>query len=492
MRRRCRRWPTSPARSPARQARLEVRLAELDPAPRTATTRSPRRSKTAALERLTDLQDRLWAEAKTPVLVVLQGIDAAGKDGTIRHVMAAFNPQGCHVDLVQGARQPRSSPTTFSGASTSARPRKGEIAIFNRSHYEDVLVVRVHNLVPRDVWSKRYDQINEFEQMLAENGTTIVKFFLHITKDEQRQRFQDRYDDPKQALEVHDRRPRGAQALGRVPGRASRRRCRDARRHGAVVRHPGEPEVVPQPRGRRRSSPTTIAGLKPAYPEPPDLPRTSSSSRALVPCTAAAIASKSGREVVGEDLVHLVGRPDQRGAPRTASQRSQRGRAIARRRQEGRRGRDVVRTGRYASRSWAKAGSASRRAVVRDELNVTLSRRERVGDRRRIPVEERSAAGRRGCSRRAARRDGCVAASPGIASRAVVAEASAARSLAPAGNRRRGRARGPVPSSSSSSATELTRESWEVGRGRGIAHGSDSCLALDGPAVSVALSARIR
>jgi len=147
------------------------------------------------LARLADLQDRFWAEGKRSVLVVLQGIDAAGKDGTINKVMEAFNPQGCPV-------------TSFKVPSTEelahdylwrihkAVPRKGEIGIFNRSHYEDVLVVRVHGIVPKAVWSTRYEQINAFERHLADNGTTIVKFFLSINRDEQRQRFQDRFDDP--------------------------------------------------------------------------------------------------------------------------------------------------------------------------------------------------------------------------------------------------------------------------------------------------------
>jgi PPK2 family polyphosphate:nucleotide phosphotransferase len=147
------------------------------------------------LERLAGLQDRFWAEAKRSVLVVLQGIDAAGKDGTLNKVMEAFNPQGCPV-------------TSFKVPSTEelahdylwrvhkAVPRKGEIGIFNRSHYEEVLVVRVHDLVPKRVWSKRYDQINAFEHHLTANGTAIVKFFLAIDRDEQRDRFQARYDDP--------------------------------------------------------------------------------------------------------------------------------------------------------------------------------------------------------------------------------------------------------------------------------------------------------
>ena len=147
------------------------------------------------LGRMADLQDRFWAEGKRSILVVLQGIDAAGKDGTINKVMEAFNPQGCPV-------------TSFKVPSTEELahdylwrvhqkvPRKGEIGIFNRSHYEDVLVVRVHDFVPKEVWSARYDQINEFERILADNGTTIVKFFLAIDKDEQRERFQARFDDP--------------------------------------------------------------------------------------------------------------------------------------------------------------------------------------------------------------------------------------------------------------------------------------------------------
>ena len=149
----------------------------------------------AGLARLTDLQDRLWAEAKHPVLVVLQGIDAAGKDGTIRHVMGAFNPQGCRVTSFK-------VPTEVELAHDylwrvhGATPGKGEIAIFNRSHYEDLLAVRVHGLAPKGAWSRRYDQINAWERTLVEEGTTIVKFFLAISADEQRQRFQERLDNP--------------------------------------------------------------------------------------------------------------------------------------------------------------------------------------------------------------------------------------------------------------------------------------------------------
>ncbi len=147
------------------------------------------------LVRLGALQDRFWAEAKRSVLIVLQGIDAAGKDGTINKVMEAFNPQGCPVTSFK-VPSAEELAHDYLWRVHKAVPRKGEIGIFNRSHYEDVLVVRVHGYVPEAVWSKRYDQINAFERHLTDNGTTIVKFFLSISKDEQRQRFQARYDDP--------------------------------------------------------------------------------------------------------------------------------------------------------------------------------------------------------------------------------------------------------------------------------------------------------
>ena len=150
------------------------------------------------MERLRSLQDRLWAEAKHSVLVVLQGIDAAGKDGTIAKVMEAFNPQGCPVTSFK-VPTPEELGHDFLWRVHRHTPRKGEVGIFNRSHYEDVLVVRVHGFVPRKVWSTRYDQINDFEEMLTANGTTIVKFFLSIDRDEQRKRFQERVRQPRRS-----------------------------------------------------------------------------------------------------------------------------------------------------------------------------------------------------------------------------------------------------------------------------------------------------
>ena len=192
------------SRSPSRPLRellrvkpgSKVRLADIDPS---ATHGRDKESAGGelqkGLDRLTDLQDRLWAEQKHPVLIVLQGIDAAGKDGSIKHVMGAFNPMGCAVTSFK-VPTPIELAHDYLWRVHQRVPGKGEIAIFNRSHYEDVLVVRVHDIVPKKVWSKRYDQINAFEELLASSGTTIIKFFLWIDRDEQKARFQDRLDDP--------------------------------------------------------------------------------------------------------------------------------------------------------------------------------------------------------------------------------------------------------------------------------------------------------
>jgi PPK2 family polyphosphate:nucleotide phosphotransferase len=173
-----------------------VRLAKFDPnATHGHMKEAAAHELEAGLARLTDLQDRIWAENKRRVLVVIQGIDAAGKDGTLRHVMGAFNPQGCPVTGFK-VPTPEEAAHDYLWRAHRRVAGNGEIAIFNRSYYEDVLIVRVHNFVRKSVWSRRYDQINAFEQMLVEEGTTIVKFFLHIDKDEQRQRLQARLDDP--------------------------------------------------------------------------------------------------------------------------------------------------------------------------------------------------------------------------------------------------------------------------------------------------------
>ncbi|KAA0132987.1 polyphosphate kinase 2 family protein [Gimesia chilikensis] len=154
-------------------------------------------------QQLADLQYLMYAENKRSLLICLQGRDAAGKDGTIKHVLGAMNPQGCKVAAFKVPTREEAAHD-FLWRYHRATPAKGEVAIFNRSHYEDVLVVRVHNLVPQDVWSQRYAHINHFEQQLADSGTHILKFYLHIDADEQLARFKQRIDDPARHWKISD------------------------------------------------------------------------------------------------------------------------------------------------------------------------------------------------------------------------------------------------------------------------------------------------
>ncbi len=149
----------------------------------------------ALRDELAEFQLRLWAEGKRSLLIVLQAMDAGGKDGTIRKVFTAFNPQGTSVTGF-GVPTEEELAHDFLWRIHQHTPGKGRVGIFNRSHYEDVLVVRVAELAPESVWSRRYDQINAWEALLAASGTTIIKLFLHISRDEQRQRFQKRLSDP--------------------------------------------------------------------------------------------------------------------------------------------------------------------------------------------------------------------------------------------------------------------------------------------------------
>ncbi|MGH3649256.1 MAG: polyphosphate kinase 2 family protein, partial [Acidimicrobiia bacterium] len=146
-------------------------------------------------KRLSALQRRLWAESARSVLVVLQAMDTGGKDGTIRHVFTGVNPQGVRVTGF-GKPSERELARDYLWRVHRNTPRDGIIKIFNRSHYEDVLVVRVQGLVPEEQWSKRYRHIREFERLLTDEGTSMVKLFLHISKDEQRARLQARLDEP--------------------------------------------------------------------------------------------------------------------------------------------------------------------------------------------------------------------------------------------------------------------------------------------------------
>ena len=146
-------------------------------------------------ERLTALQSMLWAQSKERVLVVLQAMDAGGKDGTIRRVFEGVNPSGVRVASFKKPTEPELAHDYLWRIHQQV-PANGELVIFNRSHYEDVLVVRVMDLVPEDRWKRRYRHIAEFERMLADEGTTIVKLFLHISKEEQRERLQARLAEP--------------------------------------------------------------------------------------------------------------------------------------------------------------------------------------------------------------------------------------------------------------------------------------------------------
>ena len=182
-----------------------VRLAKIDPSYRgrleTHETARPEIAKQRA--RMERLQYLLYAEAGRSLLIVLQGLDAAGKDGVIRRLFTGMNPQRTSVAAFkQPSRQELAHD--FLWRAHQQVPARGNVVIFNRSHYEDVLVVRVHDLVPRSVWSKRYDLINDFERLLSQNGTDILKFYLHISPQEQLARFKDRLDDPARQWKISE------------------------------------------------------------------------------------------------------------------------------------------------------------------------------------------------------------------------------------------------------------------------------------------------
>jgi len=147
-------------------------------------------------QELETLQELLFAEGKHKILIVLQAMDTGGKDGTIRHVFEGVNPQGVKVASFKAPTR-KELAHDYLWRIHKHTPGKGEIVIFNRSHYEDILVVRVHDLVPEAVWSRRYEHIQAFEKLLADEGTTILKFYLHIDQEEQKERLQARLDDPE-------------------------------------------------------------------------------------------------------------------------------------------------------------------------------------------------------------------------------------------------------------------------------------------------------
>jgi PPK2 family polyphosphate:nucleotide phosphotransferase len=181
-----------------------VRLDDFDPAFKSKHSKSQALRRTQELcEKMSELQQKLFAERKRSLLICLQALDAGGKDGVIKQVIASMNPAGCDV---ANFKEPTAEELAhdFLWRVEAKTPGRGEVAIFNRSHYEDVLIVRVHNLVPKEIWSKRYEHINNFEQLHVESGTRILKFFLHISKEEQLKRFEQRLDDPTKRWKISE------------------------------------------------------------------------------------------------------------------------------------------------------------------------------------------------------------------------------------------------------------------------------------------------
>jgi PPK2 family polyphosphate:nucleotide phosphotransferase len=181
----------------------KVRLDDISAEPPKGMTREKAEPRLAELgEELFALQDEMFASKASSVLVVLQGRDTAGKDGTIKHVAGYLSPRGVSV-VSFGVPTAEEREHDFLWRVHRHAPRLGEFAIFNRSHYEDVLVVRVHGLVPKPLWKARYDHIAGFEAMLAEHGTIVLKYFLHITKREQKERLLEREKEPKNAWKLN-------------------------------------------------------------------------------------------------------------------------------------------------------------------------------------------------------------------------------------------------------------------------------------------------
>lgn len=181
-----------------------LRLKDVDPKFTANHTKKTALSRIKKLrERMGELQLQLFAEAKRSILICLQAPDAGGKDGVIQHVIGSMNPEACSVTSFKEPTKEELAHD-FLWRVEPHVPKRGEVAIFNRSHYEDVLIVRVHYLVSKKVWSKRYEQINDFERRLTANGTHILKFFLHISKEEQLSRFEKRLDTPAKRWKISE------------------------------------------------------------------------------------------------------------------------------------------------------------------------------------------------------------------------------------------------------------------------------------------------
>jgi len=216
-------------------------------------------------QKMAKMQSLLYAEKKRSVLIVLQALDAGGKDGTVNHVFSVLNPQGARV---VGFKQPTAEELAhdFLWRVHPHVPIKGEIALFNRSHYEDVLVTRVHKLIDKETWVDRYKRIRDFEELLARNGTHILKFFLHISAAEQLARFAQRLDDPQRNWKISESDyAERAYWDGYIAAFEDAITATTAKR--ALVRDPVEPQMVPQP-GRladhRRYHGRPAYGISPA------------------------------------------------------------------------------------------------------------------------------------------------------------------------------------------------------------------------------------
>jgi PPK2 family polyphosphate:nucleotide phosphotransferase len=184
----------------------KIKLSRIDPgyAPKHLSETEAKAETEKHRESIAKVQDLMYAEAHHSLLIVLQALDAGGKDGTVRHAMSTFNPMGTTVTSFK-APTAEESKHDFLWRIHPHAPARGMVSVFNRSHYEDVLVVRVHNLVPKDIWSKRYDAINEFEKRLhRESNTHILKFFLYISKEEQLERFKSRLEDSSRNWKISE------------------------------------------------------------------------------------------------------------------------------------------------------------------------------------------------------------------------------------------------------------------------------------------------
>ena len=213
------------------------------------------------VERLSELQEKLYAQDRWAVLLIFQAMDAAGKDSTIKHVMSGVNPQGVEVHAF---KQPSAEDLDhdFLWRAVRRLPERGRIGVFNRSYYEEVLVVRVHEailraqklpprLVTERIWQERHEDIRAFERYLARNGILILKFFLNVSREEQKRRFLGRLRGAREALEVLARRRGRASALGRLHGGLRGRDSHDRDAARTLVRRPGGPQVVHPPGGGR-------------------------------------------------------------------------------------------------------------------------------------------------------------------------------------------------------------------------------------------------